>query len=571
MKTKRFLSILTVAAAAAALMPTAAAAASGTVSADVNYALSEITISGSAENGADVAIEVIKPSVTVDLGEGEREYVIDGNSDFDKLPEKVQELMLDHFEVVTAPSGAYSTGYVSAGKPGVYTVLVKSGTADTAKTRFFLETKEESSKYLETMNLYIAAQDKAKVREMITEAKDKYFINAVFYDDSIMGDAVADGVISAGKANGITELIKRVGKYSTVQKLRNTATDAETAGILSGYAQELGITGFEEYPYMVKANDTFKEEVGKRIRKSVFETYADFEKAYKSAMCLTGVHLAENYAEINGILKRAKSAGLITASEYFALGSTKSADEKLIGNNYSTAAELESAIYSAVKSDSGSSGGSGGGSSGGSGGGGKVNVDINTGYIKPSEDSETAFSDVDESHWAYLSILSLKKRGVLNGYADGTFKPDNNITRREFLKAALEAFKITDSGAKSTFADVAENDWCYRWIATAQSHEIINGDEAGNFNGEANVSRQDAAKILYGILKFRSQTLPAEREYSGFNDYADIADYAQESIEALYRGGVINGMGNGDFRPQANATRAETAKMIFSVLQKMGG
>ncbi len=118
---------------------------------------------------------------------------------------------------------------------------------------------------------------------------------------------------------------------------------------------------------------------------------------------------------------------------------------------------------------------------------------------------------------------------------------------------------------------MAENDWCYRWIATAQSHEIINGDEAGNFNGEANVSRQDAAKILYGILKFRSQTLPAEREYSGFNDYADIADYAQESIEALYRGGVINGMENGDFRPQANATRAETAKMIFSVLQKMGG
>ena len=58
---------------------------------------------------------------------------------------------------------------------------------------------------------------------------------------------------------------------------------------------------------------------------------------------------------------------------------------------------------------------------------------------------------------------------------------------------------------------------------------------------------------------------------SAMNDYADIADYAQESIEALYRGGVINGMENGDFRPQANATRAETAKMIFSVLQKMGG
>ena len=100
---------------------------------------------------------------------------------------------------------------------------------------------------------------------------------------------------------------------------------------------------------------------------------------------------------------------------------------------------------------------------------------------------------------------------------------------------------------------------------------IISGDEYGRFGGDTNITRQDVAKILYGILKFKSSTLPAEREYTGFADYADIADYAEEAVEALYRGGAINGIGDGRFMPKAYATRAETAKMVFSVLQTIGG
>lgn len=577
MKMKRILSVLTAAAVAMQITAAVSAAdtadAAGTVRAEVDYDRARVTVSGTTNGGGNVLIEVIKPSVTVDLGNGETEYTIPSDADPDTLPAEVQEKMLDHFEAVKSENGGFGTAYVSDGKPGVYTVRAKGG-ADSAPAaaRFYLDTKANAAAMLETVNGYINGKNKTELGGAFSAAKDSYLIGAAHYDDSIR-DGVAAGVISEGAAESMSELVKRVEKYSIIQRLRAAVTDAEAAALISGYAEELGISETDEYKYMLNATAAFKTELGKRVRSAAFEAYAQFESAFKSAACLSGVHNATNYGEINGILNRAKKAGFLTDSAYFKQSSTKSVDTKLLGKDYADMDALEKAIKSFISSGNSNSGGTGGGSGSGgsSGGSGGTNVSIGTGAVKPNNQTAAAFSDVDESHWAYLSILSLKKAGSINGYADGTFKPDNNVTRSEFLKIALDAFGITDDGAKSTFADVSESDWCYKWIAAAQTNGIISGDEYGRFGGDTNITRQDVAKILYGILKFKSSTLPAEREYTGFADYADIADYAEEAVEALYRGGAINGIGDGRFMPKAYATRAETAKMVFSVLQKIGG
>lgn len=576
MKIRKFLSALTAAATALqiAAFPAAAADNSGAVRAEVDYVRSEIKISGTVTEKEDVVIEVIKPSVILDDG---TEYTIDPSGNLDALPEAVQEKMFDHFEVLTPEGTAFSTAYAELGNAGVYTVFAKSGSmSSAAKAQFYYDTKAASDAQLEIINGYIAAKDEANVRKFITDNTDKYFISAVFYDDAAVGDAVAAGVISDGTAKSMADLVRSVEKYSTLQRLHTASSDAETGEILLSYATELGLTAYDEYPYMTAGDAAFMTELGKRVRESEFETSAEFESAYKAAMCLTGIHNAKNYGEINPILKRAKNAGFLTKSAYFDLISTKSVDDSLVKKNYSSMKALSDAIDSLLAGNSGgnnggSSGGSGGSGGGNGGSGSSVNVNIGANAGKPNNETTAAFSDVPDSHWAYLSILSLKKKGAINGYEDGTFKPDNSVTRREFVKIALEAFGIEDSTAVSSFGDVSADDWAYKQIAAAQAHGIISGDENGNFNGDANIIRQDVAKILYGILKFRSSTLPAERDYTGFNDYADISEYADEAIQALYRGGAINGTDDGNFMPQAYATRAETAKMIFSVLQKIGG
>lgn len=572
MKIRRIVS----AAAAAAFLLQIPALANGSVRAVVDYERSRVTVSGTAENSQSAVIEVIKPSVEVDLGSGTENYTIAYDADFDALPEAVQKLMLDWFGTEQIADNSYSVSYDALGAPGVYTVVVKvSDGEEPVRTRFYFGTAENSAADLAVINGYISAKDKANVRKFITDNKDKYFITAELYDDAAMGDAVASGIIAEGTASKMSVLTANVEKYSVMQALKT----GDTVKILLDNAQLLELTSLDEYAYLKNGSSDFQKELGDRIKSASFDSYADFIKEFKGAMCLTGVHYAENYGEISGILNRAKAAGYLSGSPYFNLSSTKSVDEKLISNYYSDMDALKTAIEGFCKNSGGnttdgnkpSGGGSGGGGGTGGGKGSSVNASASSDVINQNAQDSVAFSDVDESHWAYLSILSLKKMGAINGYSDGTFKPDNSITRREFVKIALSAFGISDANAKSTFKDVPESDWGYASIAAAQEHGIISGDENGNFNGDSNITRQDVAKILYGVLKFKSQTLPAQREYTGFNDYADIADYAAEGVEALYRGGAVNGFEDGTFKPKDFATRAETAKMIFSVLQKIGG
>jgi len=201
------------------------------------------------------------------------------------------------------------------------------------------------------------------------------------------------------------------------------------------------------------------------------------------------------------------------------------------------------------------SGGSSGGSSGG-GFGGSVTPVI----------PQSRFADVSSSHWAYGDIIALVDKGVLSGYADGTFKADASITREEFAKIVVVAFGLKDNdNAFEGYKDVKSDFWANSYIKIATVNGIINGIGNGKFGAGEKITRQDAAVMIMRAAKATGISLDGQG--SQFNDGSIISDYAKEAVNTLSGAGVINGFADGTFKPNDPLTRAQTAKIVYSVIK----
>lgn len=220
-----------------------------------------------------------------------------------------------------------------------------------------------------------------------------------------------------------------------------------------------------------------------------------------------------------------------------------------------------------IQRSNASSSGSGGAS--GSGGGNKSNssfVNIPT----PSADSTNknegdtnTFSDVKKEHWAYDAIEYLAADKIISGYQDGSFKPNDKITREQAAVILVNAFYELKEG-DSKFIDVKPQDWFAAHIATAGQKGIISG-YGDVFGVGQNITRQDFAVILYRILCLRDMKFGENR--IEFKDFETVSDYAKEAVQALAGENIISGQ-DGLFMPSSEITRAEAAQMIYSVLHK---
>ena len=207
---------------------------------------------------------------------------------------------------------------------------------------------------------------------------------------------------------------------------------------------------------------------------------------------------------------------------------------------------------------SGPSGGGGGGR-GGSGGGSSSTV------VTPASRS---FKDVDASHWANESIKILSEARIINGYEDNSFRPDNNITREEFIKIIVAAFTLqTEIDDEGKFADIQKGEWYFQPVIIANKLGIINGLTENTFGIGNNITREDMATIIYRTCMHKGVKMSANAVVN-FTDKDNISDYATDAVAALVGSGIINGFEDGSFMPKAYLTRAEAAKVIFASMKQ---
>ncbi len=220
-----------------------------------------------------------------------------------------------------------------------------------------------------------------------------------------------------------------------------------------------------------------------------------------------------------------------------------------------------------------SSGGSSSSSSGSSSSRGDASADADDADSADSTDGAAAnlggaavFTDVPEEHWASEYIYELAEIGVINGHGDGTFGPDDSVTRAELL-ALIARLGDEELAAKSAFADVDADEWYAGYVAWGAENGIVNGVSESEFAPDEPVTRQDAAVMLTRYLAYKNIELSGEDETEAFADGGEIADYALEAVYAMKKAGVLSGREDNNFVPNDTATRAEISKII-SVLSR---
>ena len=245
--------------------------------------------------------------------------------------------------------------------------------------------------------------------------------------------------------------------------------------------------------------------------------------------------------------------------------------KEMYTNCYETVLEAKKAFngYLADYIQMNKSSGSGGGSKGGTMSGKntvvpRIDAMPNAAPdLLPVPGTNAVFVDLDTVAWAVESIEGLCAINVLHGYSDGTFRPNDPVTREQFLKMLLEYLKLTDESARCDFDDVEQNAWYSIYVATGNKLGIINGMGEKLFGIGREITRQDMAVMMYKALSASGIVLP-EGEVQASDGNA-IDGYAVEAVEKLMYAGVLNGMEDGSFRPHQVCTRAQAAKVIYAI------
>jgi hypothetical protein len=168
--------------------------------------------------------------------------------------------------------------------------------------------------------------------------------------------------------------------------------------------------------------------------------------------------------------------------------------------------------------------------------------------------ADNLLSDI-KGHWAQDTIEDLVNRRIIEGYPDGTFRPNNNITRAEFTSLLVRAFDLK-SGLGKVFSDTADH-WARDYIKTANYHGLVNGYSDTLFGPDDPVTREQIAAMVVNATKAGSVN-----ESETFTDSAQISAWAKEPVAKAAAAGLITGYPDGSFKPKANATRAEAAVIL---------
>ncbi len=172
-------------------------------------------------------------------------------------------------------------------------------------------------------------------------------------------------------------------------------------------------------------------------------------------------------------------------------------------------------------------------------------------------------SDIS-GHWAQNQITEWMNKGLASGYTDGTFKPDNSITRAEFMVLVNKAFGFTET-SQARYKDVQTSDWFAADIARAKGAGYISGYPDGTIRPNNSISRQEAASMLARLLKLDTADTSS---ISKFKDAAQIPRWSMGAISAVVSAGYMQGYPDMTFQPEKNITRAEA---IVSLNRALGG
>ena len=166
--------------------------------------------------------------------------------------------------------------------------------------------------------------------------------------------------------------------------------------------------------------------------------------------------------------------------------------------------------------------------------------------------------------WYHEAVDYVLRNGLMNGYSNGTFGPNDNLSRAQFAQILFNKEGRPVVNYLLQYSDVANGAWYTEAIRWATSQGVVGGYGNGNFGPNDNITREQLAVMLW---RYAGSPAATDKELH-FNDADKASGYALAALRWAVENGIINGKGGGILDPQGLATRAQTAQMLKNFLSK---
>ena len=176
---------------------------------------------------------------------------------------------------------------------------------------------------------------------------------------------------------------------------------------------------------------------------------------------------------------------------------------------------------------------------------------------------ENPFTDVSEGDWYYEAVRFVHEQGLMNGYSDGRFGPNDTLSRAQLAQILFNREGRPVVNYLMQFDDVAGEAWYTEAVRWAASQGIVGGYGNGTFGPNDPITREQLAVMLW---RYSGSPAASSKELY-FNDTDEISGFALEALRWAVENGILNGYGDGRLGPQGQATRAQVAQMLKNFIE----
>ncbi|MDY5229846.1 MAG: S-layer homology domain-containing protein [Eubacteriales bacterium] len=512
------------------------------------------TVSGLADdNSSDVTLEIINAEYTFDK---------DAATDVNLSNYKDASVYFDQIDFKDKDKSFSFSFPIDGGSRKLNARL--NGTGYTNSTEFEISYVKYDDFAAARSELEKNMSDAETYKTFMDRANNAFLLGCDVLPDGAERDRVYQIMYSTLKGGGYS--ISSMD-FGAMQRLWNKCATLDLINVkkitnISDYKNNLDLTDMGDavvnWYNRVEKTENAMPKLSALITSKTYSNVQAFDDAMKKNLVLTVVKYPDGISNIGKIM--------VDFSNLTGITSSNETDKyrTVAGMDFGTFDEYIR-YYKNLSSNSGNGGNSGSSGSSGRGSGGFVSSGSVSGDTNaPQEQVKMPFIDLDTVPWAYEAISTLSDKGIINGREENKFVPDDEVTREEFTKMCVVMMNLDVTDQSIVFDDEKDGEWYLGYISAARKNNIVSGKGDGSFGiGEA-ISRQDAAVILYNILK--NNGLSNDKGID-FDDSDMISDYAIDAINVLSANSVINGVGDNMFSPLGRLTRAEAAKLIFESIK----
>ncbi|MGM9949734.1 MAG: S-layer homology domain-containing protein [Lysinibacillus sp.] len=176
----------------------------------------------------------------------------------------------------------------------------------------------------------------------------------------------------------------------------------------------------------------------------------------------------------------------------------------------------------------------------------------------PSAGEAKSFTDVPNSHTYYQQVNKMSELGIINGYGDGSFRPNNNISRAHVAVMINRALELKPIREATTFSDVPKSHIYYNEIMALYRAGVVDGVN-GKYNPDASLTRGQMAKILTNAFGLQQQ------QTTKFKD-VPLDHHFNPYVGALAANNITTGYGDGTFKPNASLSRVHFTVFLYRTM-----